>query len=129
MMGLKISTTSELEKVEAKEPIHASIRKELGGYIEIVRPRRLTAPYCMIVDEEGLLKGLPINPIGCYLYETDKHMQPIVGDIIIMREVSTFDGISLSSLSDEDINSLENMLGHLVEHFKQYEHEKEVENQ
>ena len=55
-------------------------------WIEIVRPRRLKRGFVMIVDEEGLLKPNRLNCHGSYLYETDKHGQPIVGDVLILKE-------------------------------------------
>lgn len=40
----------------------------------------------MIVNEEGLLKDLPLNRAGSLLYGTQFHGSPIVGDIVIMAE-------------------------------------------
>ena len=104
MLGIKITTDCEVKKIDVSEPLHISIREELGGHLEIVRPRRLKQPLCMIVDEEGLLKKLPVNLMGSYLYETDKHGHPVVGDIIIMKEQMTIDGIELIGLSAQDIS-------------------------
>lgn len=36
----------------------------------------------MIVDESGLVNGRPVNLTGSYLYGTQYHGTPIVGDII-----------------------------------------------
>lgn len=49
-------------------------------------PRGLPAPLMMLVNEEGLLEGLPMNTIGSILYGTQIHGQPIVGNIVIMKE-------------------------------------------
>ena len=35
-----------------------------------------------VVDEEGLVKGLSENALGCALYGTARHGYPIVGDLI-----------------------------------------------
>jgi hypothetical protein len=120
MLALKITTNSEVETIDVKEPLHKTIREALGGYLEVVHPKRLPKPYCMIVDEEGLLKELELNPLGCYLYETDIHRQPIVGDIIIMREKFTLDGIALDGLHESDIDSIMREIGGILERFKQY---------
>ena len=106
MKALKITSGCVITEIDVKEPLHKTIGEELGGYFETVRPRRVPFPLTMIVDEEGLLKGLPHNPIGCYMYETDKHNQPIVGDIIIMREEMTNDGIVLIGLEQSHIDDL-----------------------
>ena len=39
----------------------------------------------MIVDESGRLKNLPENMLGCVLYGTYNHGNPIVGDLIFAR--------------------------------------------
>ena len=106
MKALKITSDCIVTEIDIKEPLHKTIREELGGYLETVRPRRVPFPLTMIVDEEGLLKDLPLNPIGCYMYETDKHNHPIVGDIIIMREEMTNDGIVLIGLEQSHIEDL-----------------------
>ena len=41
----------------------------------------------MLVDEEGDYHQLDENIVGCYLYETDKHGNPILGNILIVGEV------------------------------------------
>ena len=46
----------------------------------------LERPYCMMVNEEGLLLNLPLNPLGSILYGTPQHGQLIVGDVIFLRE-------------------------------------------
>ena len=117
MKALKITSGCVITEIDVKEPLHKTIGEELGGYFETVRPRRVPFPLTMIVDEEGLLKGLPHNPIGCYMYETDKHNQPIVGDIIIMREEMTNDGIVLIGLERSHIDDLLPLFKGLAETF------------
>lgn len=41
----------------------------------------------MLVDEDGYRKELPINLIASWLYGTDIHQNPILGDVLIVREV------------------------------------------
>jgi hypothetical protein len=120
MLALKITTNSDVEKIDVQEPLHKTIRDVLGGYLEVVHPKRLPEPYCMIVDEEGIIKELELNPVGCYLYETDIHRQPIVGDIILMREKMTVDGILLDGLRDSDVDFLMKDIGRLIKFFKQH---------
>lgn len=65
----------------------------------------------MLVDEEGLLKDdVIVNPIGSYLYETDKHGQIIAGDILFVGEQIAGDGISYCGLSDVNFNRLKTCL-------------------
>jgi hypothetical protein len=50
-----------------------------GGYIQIVQTRdnRL-----MVIDEEGKLKGFPVNPVATALYRYGAQ-DPIVGDVLV----------------------------------------------
>ena len=64
----------------------------------------------MLIDEEGRLKPNKINPIGSYLYETDKHGQPIVGNILLIGDVIGNDGIDFCGISDENFALLKTRL-------------------
>lgn len=63
--------------------------EQIGAeFVELVHARGLHAPYVFLCDEDGKLKDRPvINFIGSWLYETHKHGEPVVGDIVILKEV------------------------------------------
>ena len=65
MRAIKIEPDSGIEVVEIKgDDVSAqndSIHDYLGGYFDIVRMGR---DACMLVDDEGLLKGLPQNMLA-----------------------------------------------------------------
>jgi len=106
MKGIKIPTVGAYEVIELGEPMYKSLQAAIGGYAEIVHPRGLPRPYCMMVDEEGFLKKKPKNQVGSYLYETHIHNQPIVGDIVIVKVGDTPEGSDTVGLSDDDIAKL-----------------------
>ncbi len=114
MKVIKIDTESTLSVMEIAAPIGENLRKELDGYIELVHPMGLSRPYCMVVDEEGLLKALPDNPVGYYLYGTHLHGNPIVGNIFILKEVYG----DFAGLSDEEAEILSGQLSPIAETFK-----------
>ena len=58
----------------------------MAGGTERVHPMGLDRPYSMMVNEEGLLLGLPMNRLGSELYGTPKHGQPIVGDVVFLKD-------------------------------------------
>jgi hypothetical protein len=58
----------------------------------------------MVVDEEGLLKPNELNPVGSWFYESDKHGEPIVGNVLILREEYGDDGPECAGMSDDDVN-------------------------
>ena len=111
MKGILINTKNEMRVKEFSEPAHRSIGDAVGGWIEIVRPVRLERPYCMIVNEEGTLINLPRNSFGSFLYGTDYHGNPILGDIVLLKEGINSDGeLDILGLDDQDIKYLCDMV-------------------
>lgn len=85
MKGLVINTFNHFSVQEYGEPLYRTVGETVGGYIEVVHPKGLPAPYCMIVNEEGIIQELPVNLMGSILYESHIHGSPIVGNIVIMK--------------------------------------------
>lgn len=111
MKGIVITTKDEMRVQEFSEPAHKSIGEAVGGWIEIVRPVRLKSPYCMIVNEEGVLLNLPINSFGSFLYGMDYHGNPILGDIVLLKEGIDSDGErDILGLDEQDIKYLRDMV-------------------
>lgn len=111
MKGIVITTKCEMRVQEFYEPSHKSIGEAVGGWIEVVHPVRLGRPYCMVVNESGLLLNLPMNVLGSYLYGTDTHGSPIAGDIVLLKEGISDDGYrDLLGLTEQDIEYLCNMV-------------------
>ena len=110
MKGIVISTENQLTVRDFGAPLYETIGEAVDGWIEIVRPGGLKSPYVMVVNEEGLIKELPINIAGSILYGTPAHGSPIVGNIVIMKEGWTDEGKDLLGLSDEEVVTLTNEL-------------------
>lgn len=106
MTGLVITTNQLMRTEEYSYPLHKSIGKTVGGWIEVVHPKLLPAPYCMIVNEEGLLLNLPLNPLGSTLYESIRHGNPIVGNIVLCKEGFVEGERDIIGLDDDDIKFL-----------------------
>ena len=79
---IKITSNNEIYVIDVDFDDFRSIQKAVGGMFETVRASRLTAyfgkPVMMLVDEEGILKQLPLNRTGSRFYG-----YPIVGDFIL----------------------------------------------
>lgn len=101
MKGVVITTTDEVSVRDFAAPLNKSLGAIVGGCIEIVHPQGLHPPYCMIVNEEGLLKELPINRAGSLLYGTQFHGSPIVGDVVIMAEGWTLQGQDIVGIPED----------------------------
>lgn len=111
MKGIVITTKDEMRVQEFSEPAHKSIGEAVGGWIEIVRPARLERPYCMIVNDEGVLLNLPMNMFGSFLYGTGYHGNPILGDIVLLKEGINSDGEpDILGLDEQDIKYLCDMV-------------------
>ena len=102
MKGLAINTENQMQFKDFGEPLLDSLQKELGGYIEMVHPKYLPEGLCMVVDDEGRLKGSAINNIASVLYGTPEHGQPIVGNAVILREGFVAGELDFMSLDDGD---------------------------
>lgn len=68
----------------------------------------------MLVDEEGLLKENESNLIGSYLYETDRHGDPIMGNLLLVGEEWAGDGIDFCGIEDSVFEHLHSQLAHMV---------------
>lgn len=111
MKGIVITTKNEMWVQEFSEPAHRSIGDAVGGWIEIVHPMRLEQTYCMIVNEEGMLRNLPINKFGSFLYGVDMHCIPIFGDIVLLKEGINSDGESdILGLNEQEIKHMCDMV-------------------
>lgn len=78
--------------------------KELGGSNKVGKEKGSCVS--MLIDEEGLYHDLDDNMVGSYLYETDRHGHVIAGNILIVGEVWTGDGIGFCGMSDIQFNLL-----------------------
>lgn len=87
MTTLKITTDNKISVIDLDFKNFKDIQQEIGGYFECVKTQRLwdyfKAPVVMLVDEEGLIKGLPFNATASTFYGFDEHGYMIAGDAII----------------------------------------------
>ena len=88
MKTVKVTTDNKVSIIDVDFDDFRSIQQAVGGHFETVRTQ-LMADYfkdpslIMLVDEEGRIKELPINPVGCTLYRGI-----IAGDLIFARIAS-----------------------------------------
>lgn len=85
-VALVVTTDNEMFTVAYAPPDYASIKDAVGERYEHVCPMGLKPPYSMMVNEEGRLLGLPVNRLGSFLYGTHWHGQPIVGNVLIVKD-------------------------------------------
>lgn len=57
MKGFVISTENKMQFKDFNEPLLLSIGTEICGYSETVHPKYLPEGFCMVVNDEGLLRG------------------------------------------------------------------------
>lgn len=84
---LKITAGGHIRVVEVDFGCLENLQREVGGLLESVYTQRLQSYFglnvLMVVDEEGIIKGLPMNPVGSLFYGTATHGNPIVGDVLL----------------------------------------------
>lgn len=83
MLGIVVTTEKTMYKKDFPEPLFQSLQEVVGGYVEHVTPMFLENPFCVLINEEGKLKQLPINLIGSMWYGP---FDVIVGDIVVMKD-------------------------------------------
>ncbi len=72
----------------------------------------------MLIDEEGLFKKNEPNLIGSYLYETDKHGHPIMGNVLFVGERWNDDGIDFCGIEDSVFEELRMQLNYILDAIK-----------
>ena len=91
MKTIKVTTDNKVSYVDVNFDDYKDIQRAVGGHFESVHTTRIASFFgpgvILIVDEEGLIKGLPINQLGCFFYGTMFHGHPIVGDLILAKAV------------------------------------------
>lgn len=87
--------------------------RELGHTTTVLRENSKCVS--MLVDEEFLFRnGFHPNLIGCYLYETDKHRSPIMGDILFVGLTYIGDGIEFTGIEPETFETLHTQLKNMA---------------
>lgn len=135
MKLIRISTDLELSAHEFPAGTHSEqndyLRELIGNkcnLYEHVMPERLYTDLkmknrptkvpgqcvSMLIDEEGLLKPNIPNLIGSYLYKTDEHNIPIMGNILFVGEEWGGDGIDFCGIEEETFKLLELELNNMV---------------
>ena len=101
---VKVTTDNKVSLIYVDFTNFRSIQQAIGGHFETVRTQLMVDYFkdtsvIMLVDEEGLIKGLPENALGCALYGTPQHGHPIVGDLIFAR----IDGENIVAPDDPEV--------------------------
>ena len=98
VLGLNKTEIVDFEGTD--DELSSIIKKHIGGWMEIVHPKSLEEPYCMVVDEEGRLKGLKTNIIASALYNYKNiGYEPIVGTVVLLKMSMGNEGPDLDILS------------------------------
>ena len=135
MKLIKISTDLEMTVHDfpdgSREQQNEFLRELIGNHCRIyehIMPNRLysdlhmtdhptkVSGQCvsMLIDEEGLLKENEPNLIGSYLYETDRHGHPIMGNVLFVGEEWGSDGIDFCGIEDSVFQLLKLQLNNMV---------------
>lgn len=108
MKGIVITPEGEVSVRDFPEPLYKTVGAVVGGLIQVVNPKGLPEPFCMVVNEEGRLKKLPFHPIASFWYGTQRHKQPIVGTVVLLKETLNADReLDLAGLEDTEISFLQ----------------------
>lgn len=98
--------TIKLRRWPKREEQLRFLQEQVGGYIETVRTG--TPGVIMVVNDEGLLYGLPYNELATRVYREGFGASPIVGNAVLVKDA----GEELDGLEQGAANLL---IGHLFE--------------
>ncbi len=107
MLGIVITTEDKMYKKDFAEPLFQSIGMVTGGF-EIVNPLKLPSPFCFVIDDNGIKNHRPVNPVGTAWY--DALPNKIHGDIVVMKNGWTEDGPGLEGLTEEECETIINLV-------------------
>lgn len=120
MKGIVITTDDQFRVQDFSLPLYKSVGAAVGGYIEHVNPKLLRRPYCLLVNEEGLLLGLPVNYLASYMYGTHMHGHPIVGDVVLMKNAYIHGERDIIGLTDSEVEKITRELEPLLAGLRDY---------
>lgn len=130
MKSLLIKTNGAVELVDFPEENKLNWYYEQIGCdcIDIVSPygleeiaetydlRSLLGKFCIICDDEALLKEKPeVNVIASLLYGVDSHGQPLCGNVLIAKNEYTPEGVDSVGLEDVDLFLMQAAINSLIE--------------
>lgn len=91
MKTIKVTTDNKVSYVDVNFDDFEDIQRVIGGHFEAVHTKRIAGFFgprvILLVDGESLIKDLPMNPVGSFLYGTMFHGHPIAGDLILAKAV------------------------------------------
>ena len=90
---IKITSSNEISVVDVDFDDYRAIQKVVGGMFETVKTQRMFdyfgKPVMMLVDEEGILKQLPLNRTGSRFYGCLLYTSPSPRDGLLSRMPSS----------------------------------------
>jgi hypothetical protein len=112
MKGIVITTENEMYEANFKD--FFQVAEKMGWEItEHVKPWGLGPTYCMLIDEMGRLREpkLSRNNFASLMYGTLVHKIPIVGDIVIMKDIEIpYEGEDIVGLDEDEIYRMTRMI-------------------
>ena len=114
MKALLITDNMEFKTVELPERKYMFQRMAAAigcERVEFTNPKRLKDEFCMVCDESALLKENPrLNLIATYLCKMDGNTEGIFGNVLIMADKSTPDGIETIGLTERELETVKIMI-------------------
>lgn len=85
MKAIRITTDNLIQVEDAGKRVHEHLSGQGTDCIAYVKPRYAAPGTVLVVDDNGLLRDLPVNEAASLMYGTQYHGHPIVGDVLVMK--------------------------------------------
>jgi hypothetical protein len=116
--AVKFTATSDLSVVDLGEvqehSLCGALAKEIGNGCDLVERipayplkdlPQLPDGYDLIADESGWFREEPrVNILGSYVYGYPEHGSMVVGDVLIVRNKETDEGVEWVSMTEQEAN-------------------------
>lgn len=109
MKGIVITTDLKIYTMDFGQPLYKTVAQTIDGWFDSFQPRGLDLPVCVIYNEDGLKRGLPLNAVGSLWHGTIQHERVIAGNIVVMAYDYVDDEPDIVGLTDEEIRQVKEM--------------------
>ena len=113
--GIVITPDDQISEQDFPEPIYDAVGEAVGGWVEVVHPMGLEPPFCMCVDDAGLLRKKELNLVASILYRTADNRHPIVGTVVLMKEEGHGEDRHLAGLSQEELQVMRRVAEFIIQ--------------
>ena len=111
--------TISLVEFQKNDDVLGCARKEIGcDYVELISPYNLEKQSCsMLIDQDAKLRSgdMLVNCIASFLYKTQEHGDPIIGNAMIVKQKDDSLALMTGAEAEKLVWALEELRGKAID--------------